>query len=118
MKRRNTVLSKKDVENYFNTVNAQYHEFTEELKDFEDLCRQHIVDPDVVQSAKKQFLVVKDNWERLNYVMYLLNRPVKKAKHKTYDRQSSKLLANCVTSEEVIIQNSKAKEEFQQIIAE
>ena len=118
MKRRSTKLSKKDVEKYFDTLNAQYHEFTEELTDFEELCRQKIVAPEVVENAKKQFLVVKDNWERLNYVMYLLNKPVKKSKHDTYNRQNKKFLKNCITSQQVINQNSKALEEFNKISKE
>lgn len=71
-------MSKRDVENYFNEINTQYKDFIEELKDFEDLCSKKLVAPEIVQNAKKQFLVVKDNWERLNYIMYLLNKPVKK----------------------------------------
>lgn len=31
-------MSRKDVMNYYNTVCDQYHEFIEELKDFQDLC--------------------------------------------------------------------------------
>lgn len=107
-------MSKKDVEQYYYTLNAQYHEFAEELKDFEDLCSQKLVSPEVVESAKKQFLVVKDNWERLNYIMYLLNKPVKKSKESWYKKQNKNKLVTSITSEQVIQENNKALEDFRQ----
>ena len=108
-------MSKKDVERYFNTVNAQYHEFVDELKDFEDMCASNIVAPEVIENAKRSFLPVKDNWERLNYIMYLLNKPTKKSKYERYNTQSKKLLENSVTSEQVIDENKKARDEFLEI---
>ena len=93
----------------------QYKDFAAELKDFEDLCSKKLVSPEIVANAKKQFLVVKDNWERLNYIMYLLNKPVKKSKTNWYNKQNETKLKNCITSEQVIAENNKALDDFHQI---
>ena len=109
-------MSKKDVEKYYDTVNAQYHSFVEELSDFEDLCASNLVSPEVVTNAKKCFQVVKDNWERLNYVMYLLNKPVKKSKHEKYNRTSKKLLDNSISDKQVIKENQESNTNFKNIV--
>ena len=116
MTRRKLKLSKKDFDEYYNVLTEQYEDFKNELRDFNELCSKNIVAPEVVESAKKTFQVVEDNWKRLNYVMYLLNKPVKKSKQRVYSRQNSKLLAQSVTKEQVVQENIKSKENFQELV--
>ena len=70
-------MSVKHVKDYYNKVCEQYHDFIAELKDFEQLCNDGLVQPEVIEQAKKSIAPLKDNWEKLTYLMYLLNKPNK-----------------------------------------
>ena len=108
-------MSRKDVMNYYNTVCDQYHEFIEELKDFQDLCNQGMVAPEIIESAKKTIEPLKNNWQTLNYIIFLLNKPVKKSKQKRYNNQNKKWLKDCKTDKEVYAQNQKAIENLKEL---
>ena len=68
-------MSVKHVKKYYDEVCNQYHEFVAELKDFQELCNQGMVAPEVIEQAKKSIEPLKDNWEKLNYIIFLLNKP-------------------------------------------
>ena len=98
-------MSKKHVVEYYNKVCDQYHQFIEELNDFEEACNEGIVPPEIVEQAKQTIIPLKTNWQTLNYIIYLLNKPNKKEKQKTYKNQNKKQLANVKTDEEVYKEN-------------
>lgn len=79
-------MSVKHVKKYYDEVCNQYHEFVAELKDFQDLCNQGMVAPEVIEQAKKSIEPLKDNWEKLNYIIFLLNKPNKKSKQARYSK--------------------------------
>lgn len=101
-------MAKKDVINYYNEVCAQYHDFIEELKDFQDLCNQGLVTPEVIEQATRTIEPLKNNWQTLNYIIFLLNKPVKKNKQNRYINQNKKALKNCKTDKEVFQENENA----------
>ena len=115
MRRRTSTLSKKDLDKYYEVVSQQYYEFKQEIEDFEQLCAQQLVAPEIVANAKKSFEPVKDNWMRLNYVMYLLNKPVKKYKETRYNSQTKKQVRNSITQEQVVAENKEAREKFTEL---
>lgn len=98
-------MSKKHVEQYYEEICNQYHEFILELKDFEDLCNKGMVAPEVIEMAKKTIAPLKDNWRKLGYVMYLLNMPNKKSKQDGY-KNRTKLNSEWITDKEVFEQNN------------
>ena len=101
-------MSVKDVKNYYDEVCNQYHDFLTELRDFEDLCSKGMVAPETIEMAKKAIEPLKDNWQKLNYIMFLLNKPNKKAKLDRFKNQSKNLLKNSITDSEVYKQNEQA----------
>ena len=66
-------MAKKDVIKYYNQVCDQYHDFVEELKDFQELCNSGMVTPEVIEQAKKTIEPLKNNWQTLNYIIFLFN---------------------------------------------
>lgn len=101
-------MARKDVIEYYNKVCDQYHEFVEELKDFQELCNQGMVAPEIIEQAKQTIEPLKNNWQTLNYIIFLLNKPVKKKKQVTYSKQNKKALSNCKTDSEVYEENQQA----------
>ena len=97
----------KDVINYYNECECQYKEFKEEMDDFRNLCAQGMVPPEAVDNAKKMFDMVEDNYKKLSYVIFLLNKPVKKEKFSRYSSQNKALIQKSISKEKVIAQNKE-----------
>lgn len=85
-------MSKKHVEQYYEEVCAQYKEMLENIHDFEELAQNNIISPERLEEYNKNIITLKTNWERISYIMFLLNKPNKKEKQKKYERQNQKLL--------------------------
>ena len=85
-------MSKKDVEKYYDTITEQYHEMVQDIKDFEKEASEGLIEPERVERLKEQIAPIKQNWERWTYMMFLLNQPERKSKHKGYQERNKKLL--------------------------
>ena len=101
-------MSVKHVKEYYDNVCNQYHEFIEELKDFEQLCNEGMVAPEIIEQAKQAIEPLKDNWQKLGYIIYLLNKPNKKSKQDRYDKATKTLTSNSITDMQVYQQNKEA----------
>lgn len=108
-------MSKKHVEKYYNQVCDQYHTFIEQLKVFDEECKKGLVPPEVIDNVKLTIEPLKNNWQTLNYIMYLLNKPNKNSKQKRYENQNKKLLKDSKTKEEVISENNSCLEKVKEI---
>ena len=108
-------MSVKHVKKYYEEVCSQYHEFIEELKDFQNLCNEGMVEPEVIEQAKQAIEPLKDNWQKLNYIIYLLNKPNKKTKHNKYDKCSKELIENSITDTQVYQQNKDSISNLQSL---
>lgn len=85
-------MSVKDVMNYYAQVCADYREMEDNIKDFEEAVSKEIFPPERVEEYKKSIEPFKVNYERLSYIVYLLNRPVRKEKIAGYAKRNQKLL--------------------------
>lgn len=108
-------MSVKHVKEYYNNVCDQYHEFIEELRDFETMCNEGLVAPEIIDQAKKTIAPLKDNWEKLNYIMFLLNMPNNKKKQDRYKKQDQYLKKPNISDKEVYKQNSKAIDDLKDL---
>ena len=73
-------MSKKNFDDYYYTVAAQYQEMYSDLKEVEELCKQSVMNPDIYENMVKTLEPVKNSFAVLSYVKYLLDMPVKKHK--------------------------------------
>ena len=87
-------MSVKAVRKYYDQICEQYHEMVQNIKDLEVECQQGIVDPERIERLKEQIAPFKQNYERWTYMMFLLNQPQKKSKHKRYGAMNGKMLRN------------------------
>lgn len=105
-------MSKRDFDIYFQKVANNYHEMVLELNDMSKEFEEGVVSPEVYEQMKRTVEPIKRNYETLNYVDYLLNKPVRKQKQATYERQSKKQLKECRVEKEILEENKKSLEEL------
>ena len=87
-------MAYKHLFDYYNQICEQYQEMVENLKDFEQAAMEGLVEPERIDQIKESIQPLMRNYERISYIMYLVNKPTRKAKGKKYDKQHSKLLKN------------------------
>ena len=102
--------------NDFQKVANNYHEMVLELNDMSKEFEEGVVSPEVYEQMKRTIEPLKRNYETLNYVDYLLNKPVRKQKQATYERQSKKQLKECRVEKEVLDENKKSLEELKTLL--
>lgn len=81
------------VKSYFKEVEAQYFEMLADLKDFEDGYKEGYITKEQIDQAEKYIEVLKNNYERLAYVMFLFNKPRKASARKSFNK-TNKVLSN------------------------
>ena len=108
-------MSKKDFDRYFAQVANNYHEMVLELQDMEKEFREGVVSPEVYEQMVAIIEPIKRNYQTLNYIDYLLNMPVKRAKKPAYKNQHTKQLKECITNEQVAAENKQALDELKNI---
>lgn len=70
-------MAKKDVLEYYASVCNQYSDMIETIHEFEEYASQNIVSPDKVDGLKKQIEPLMNNYERLSWIVFLLDKPGK-----------------------------------------
>ena len=70
-------MSKKHVEEYYDQICQDYRDMIEALHDLEEEAMQGLISPQRVEETKEVIKPLKDNYMRISYIMYLLNKPSK-----------------------------------------
>lgn len=70
-------MARKDVEKYYDDVAAQYSEMLENIREVEEAVQTKLVSPDFLGNLQKQIAPMKENYMRISYIMFLLNKPSK-----------------------------------------
>ena len=111
-----------DVKRYYYEVLNQYLEMKEDIADFEEALKDGYITEDKLEEVKNDIFIVKENLDRLSYVMHLLNLPKRKAKQDKYRSKNSKLEnyfeENKATSKNVIDENTNVLKHFKDAIVE
>ena len=104
----------KDVKQYYYTMQAQYMEMQSDLADFEQAFADGYVTEDQLAAAREDIDKLRVNYDRLTYIMYLLeipNRPRKKARHAKASKDLQEFFAEASAgSAEVELENRSALE--------
>ena len=85
-------MSVKHVKEYYDTMCSQYHELCDGLREFEELCDNNIISPERLENMKKMVEPLRNNYQTLSYIMYLLNMPNRKERQKKYEKMHKKFL--------------------------
>lgn len=110
-------MSKRDFDRYFASVIKDRSNFLEELKDMQKCYEDCLVDPKVYDQMKSVFNEIDRNYKVLNYVDFLLNKPVKKTKHAKYNKQYKKKLEDCIGETQIKEEHTKAFTDLEKLKA-
>lgn len=81
-----------DVKKYFAKVQSQYLEMKADMSEFEQAFKDGHITEDQLDAAKEDILRIETNYQRLVYIMYLLELPNRASKHDKHNRMNKKLL--------------------------
>ena len=73
-------MAKSHVVQYYLEVENQYLEMAENLKEMQQLVAENKISADECDQVLKEVEVLKANYERIAYIMFLLNKPQRKGK--------------------------------------
>lgn len=101
-----------DFRQYLGTVQRQYLEMKEDLRDFETALKDGFITEEKLQDAIEDVNKIETNYNRLLYVAYLLelpNRKEKKVKHRRAHKKVEQYLVDEMADEaSVIYENASA----------
>lgn len=109
-------MAKKDVDIYFNQICQDYRELLDTLKDMEEEVSKGLLDPDKLVQMKEYIEPIKINWQRISYIMFLLNKPAKNKKQERYTNQNKKLLKEDSTLNDVHEENIEQINKIKQVL--
>lgn len=92
-------MAKKHVMNYYYTVQNQYLKMKNMLDLFEKQVKEGKGSLETLDAVKETAGRLKENFDRIAYIMYLLNTPAKKKKSNRYDKQNKELKDYLETSD-------------------
>lgn len=73
-------MAKSHIIKYFLEVEYQYLEMLEILKELKELVKEGKLDAETYNMEEENVTKLKENYERLAYIMFLLNQPQRKGK--------------------------------------
>lgn len=73
-------MAKSHVVQYFLEVENQYLEMVENVSELKELAAEGRISNDAYQAAIADIELLKANYERIGYIMFLLNKPQRKNK--------------------------------------
>jgi hypothetical protein len=85
-------MAVRDVKEYYFKMLAQYLEMKNDLADFEDALKNGFITEDQMQAAIEEVSDLQLNYDRLTYIMYLLELPNRKSKHARHNKANKRVL--------------------------
>ena len=110
----------RDVKKYYIEVQNQYFEMLENAKDFDEALKAGLVDQAQFDQAKNYLDRLKENYDRLTYIMFLFNKPHRNKKISQDNVKNKDFYAyleeNNATSKKVIDDNTYVLKEFKKFV--
>lgn len=85
-------MARRDVISYYLDIQNQYFEMLADVKDLEEAVKNGELPEDRIAQAQEWIEVIKENYNRISYIMFLLNAPNKKEKKTKYMKQNKDLV--------------------------
>jgi hypothetical protein len=108
----------KDVKQYYYMIQAQYLEMKADLEDFEKALQEGFITEDKLEAVKDEVYKIETNYNRLSYIMYLLempNRSSKKAKHSSQNKKLVEYFNDTLSDcESLKLENNSALDNLRQ----
>lgn len=115
-------MALKHVRNYYLQCQIQYLDMLNDAKDFDEALKKGLVDQAQFDQAQVLLNRVKENYERLSYIMYLFTQPNRPNKVAKFNKQNKEVYermnASSYSKEAVLNENSDLLKEFKKLIKE
>ena len=85
-------MAVKDVKEYYYKMLAQYLEMKNDLADFEEALKNGFITEEKLAEVKDTVNSLELNYDRLTYIMYLLELPNRRSKHAKHNKANKKLV--------------------------
>ena len=110
----------KHVKKYYKQVQDQYLEMLDNVKDIDDAYKEGVMSKEQFDQAAQLLAQMKQNYDRLNYIIYLMYKPSRKEKSKCYDKQNKKIneyiRKNKATEDDIISENTNLLQDMKSIL--
>lgn len=103
-------MAKSDVREYLYTMLQQYLEMKNDLKEFDQAFKDGYITEDKLEEIKMDVARLRENYDRLVYICYLLdlpNRSKKKEKFKAANKDIEDYMTDINASEAAVIEENK-----------
>ena len=113
-------MAKKDVVEYFLLMQDQYIQMNNIVKNLQEELETGYIEQEQYDSVIEDINITRNNYERIAYIMMLLNQPKrdsKKAKEKRQNKDMYDYLSNAST-ESVMDENKNALDDLRKIVKE
>ena len=108
-------MAKIDVYKYYNQCTQQMVDLMKSLNELQKDLGDKQVDKDKLEYLSNIVQLMRDNCDRLSYIVYLLNQPRFGIFKKRYDQTNADLLERFknlkVTKEDIMLENKKVMED-------
>ena len=111
-------MAKKDVVLYFLQMEDQYLEMLDNLKEFKEMAASGAIAAEEYEQAAEEVDVLKQNYERIAYIMFLLNKPNRKSKSPTRDELSWYNALKGASKEAILDENRDALATLKKVLKE
>lgn len=109
-------MAKSHVIQYFLEVENQYLEMLENLKEFQSMLNTNQISEDDYNEAKKEVEKLRTNYERIGYIIFLLNKPRKKSAKLTKEEQSWYNILKTSSKEAIVKECNDALVTFKKVM--
>lgn len=111
-------MAKSHVVQYFLEVEHQYLEMIDNIKELQQLVDSNKISADEYEQVLRETELIKSNYERVAYIMFLLNKPNRKSKKIDNTTLSWYNTFTTASKEAIIDENRDALCTFKKLIAE
>lgn len=108
-------MAVKQVREYYNAISEQYVEMLDTLREMEADAENNLISSEQVDAMRATVEGIKSNYQRVSYMMYLLDTPQRKSKVEKWDKQNRKKISNLDSNnstEACLNENKKALSEL------
>ena len=85
-------MAKKHFDEYFRKTQKTYYEMVDDIKELEQQCLTEMVASEKIETMKKTVEPLKNTYNLLAYVKYLMDMPINRKKQKRYVSQNKHIL--------------------------
>lgn len=85
-------MSRKHFDDYYNKICSQFFSLNEVFDDLSKEVAEGMVEPERLEQLKVTIQPIKDSYQTLSYIKYLLDKPQRSHKQPRYKNVNKKLL--------------------------